>query len=319
MQLSASDHQALEASPLFRGYPLESLGSMLDACRAIEARAGDTLLQPGAENHSIFIVLKGELRVQLAGFNAPPAARLGRGDCAGEISLVDGQGVSAWVVAVTDARLLAMPHELVWALTEQSHAIARNLLSILSGRVRSNNLSLVAAQARSLEFDESASVDALTGLHNRRWLFMTMPRVLQRCERDGQPVVVVFADTDRFMRVAEHLTPLQRDRLLREVAQNLAEVLRAQDLIARDADDRFVIVLTRTEIDAAMVIAERLRERVAFITIEGAPEAQLTLSCGLARHRSGETLEDFLARATQALQRAKDGGRDCIEADSSAP
>lgn len=316
MPLSPTDLDALLGSTLFRSLRQEDIATALPSCSVISIAAGETLLQPGRENSRIYILLDGELRVHVAGFDAPPQAKLGVGDCVGEMSLVDGQPVSAWVVTASDVRLLAIPHDLLWALVERSHAVARNLLGILSGRVRTNNIKLVAAQSDSLEFEDAASVDPLTGLHNRRWLLSSIPRVLQRGEKDGQPVVLVLADLDRFMRFCEHLTALQRDEVLRHVGIRLADTMRAQDLIARYGDDKFIVVLTRTEIDEGMVIAERLREHVARLSFAGTEDMPpLTLSCGLARHHPGESLEELLARADEALHRAKESGRDCVEAD----
>jgi diguanylate cyclase (GGDEF)-like protein len=317
MHLSASDYQALEASALFRSMSLEDLTDQLASCPIKQVQAGDVLLQPGHDNEWIYVLLDGELGVHLHGAKGPAQVRLKLGDCVGEMSLVDGQTVSAWVIAVSAARLLAIPHSLVWSLVDYSHGVARNLLAVLSGRVRHNNLTLVAAQTRSLEFDDAASVDALTGLHNRRWLLNVVPRVLQRCERDGQPLVLLLADIDRFMQFSEKAKPVKSDEGLRKIAAHLADTLRAQDMIARLVDDRFAILLTRTEVDESLFIAERLRETVASLKIGPEFGAQpLTLSCGLALHRSGHSFEALMERAESALLSAKQNGRDCVEAAS---
>ena len=317
MHLTASDYQALEASALFRGMSIESLGVRLASCAIRQAGVGDVLLQPGRTNDVIYIVLNGELDVHLHSIDGEPQARLGTGDCVGEMSLVDGQPVSAWVIATGDARLLTVPHEMVWSLVESSEVVARNLLGVLSGRVRRNNLTLIAAESRSLAFEETASVDLLTGLHNRRWLTQIMPRVLQRCERDGQPVVLVLADADHFVQFCGAVTPLVRDDALRRIATALADAMRAQDMIARLQNDIFAIVLTRTEIDESMIIAERLREKVAALGIGPDHDSPLmTLSCGLTVSHVSDTLDSLLARAGDALAQAKQNGRDCVEAVS---
>lgn len=317
MHLSASDYQALETSALFRSMSLEDLADQLANCPIKHVQPGDVLLQPEQENEWIYVLLDGELGVHLHDAKAPAQVRLKVGDCVGEMSLVDGQTVSAWVIAAGMSRLLAIPHSMVWSLVESSHGVARNLLAVLSGRVRHNNLTLVAAQTRSLEFDDEASVDGLTGLHNRRWLLNVVPRVLQRCERDGQPLVLLLADIDRFMQFSEKAKPVKSDEGLRKIATHLADTLRAQDMIARLVDDRFAILLTRTEVDESLFIAERLRETVATLRIGPEFGAQpLTLSCGLALHRSSESFDTLMVRAEGALLQAKQNGRDCVEAAS---
>ncbi len=314
MDLSASDYHALEAAPLLRGMPLGSLTPHLPACEMVQVPAGTTLLQPGLANQRIFILLDGVLSVHLDAVHLPAQTELGVGDCAGEMSLVDGQPVSAWVVSRVHSRLLVMPHAVLWALVERSHAVARNLLVILSGRVRASNLTLVETQAKSLQFEEVSSIDSVTGLHNRRWFMNTIPRVLQRSERDGKTAVLLLADVDRFMQFASLVTTNERDNALRTIGQQLADVLRAQDMLARLENDCFAIILTRTELDECLFIAERLRERVAACQIGPAEGAQLlTLSCGLARYRAGTTLDQLLARADAALTSAKQNGRDGVE------
>ena len=272
------------------------------------------------ENHTLYLILEGELRVYLSGHDMPAHAVLGPGECVGEMSLVDGQGASALVIAATDTRVLAVPHETLWALVDSSHAVARNLLAILSGRMRSNNLTLVAAQTRSLEFEQAASVDAMTGLHNRAWLKETFPRALQRCDRDGISASILFADVDYLSRFNERFGHLAGDAALRRVVSQLADGLRSQDLIARYGGEEFLILLPRTDLDEAMLIAERLRELVAngeaggtelTESVDGIPS--LTVSCGVAVHKRGEALDVTILRAERALLSAKANGRDRIE------
>lgn len=314
LPLNFTDYQHLENSSLFRSIRIENLAEQLRLCDVREVAADIRLLEPGTENNSIYILLGGELRVYLDGPDMPVHAVLGPGDCVGEMSLIDGRPVSALVVTDSACRLLVIPHEVVWAMVDSSHGIARNLLGILSGRVRSNNLTLVAAQTRSLEFEQSSSVDVLTGLHNRRWLEATVPRVLNRCDRDGYAVCLLLMDIDYFGALIERCGYAGTDSALRQTALSLADGLRAQDMIARYGGKEFVILLPRTEVDEAILIAERLRELVAgggLNTAQG--EQALTVSCGVVAHVRDESLQELIARAERALAQAKENGRDRVE------
>lgn len=314
LPLNFTDYQHLENSSLFRSIRIENLAEQLRLCDVREVAADIRLLEPGTENNSIYILLGGELRVYLDGPDMPVHAVLGPGDCVGEMSLIDGRPVSALVVTDSACRLLVIPHEVVWAMVDSSHGIARNLLGILSGRVRSNNLTLVAAQTRSLEFEQSSSVDVLTGLHNRRWLEATVPRVLNRCDRDGYAVCLLLMDIDYFGALIERCGHAGTDSALRQTALSLADGLRAQDMIARYGGKEFVILLPRTEVDEAILIAERLRELVAgggLNTAQG--EQALTVSCGVVAHVRDESLQELIARAERALAQAKENGRDRVE------
>jgi diguanylate cyclase (GGDEF)-like protein len=303
----------LQNSRLFANVSLESVEHLFERCERRKLERGDHLLEADSANSHLYLILGGELRVYLQGRDMPAQAVLGGGDCVGEMSLLDGQPASALVLAAQDSEVLAIPHEVVWSLVDCSHGVARNLLAIISGRVRGSNQALVAMQARSLEFEEAGSVDALTGIHNRRWLLEAFPRAMARCERDEKPLCLVIADIDLFRNFNDRFGYLTGDAVLRRMASRLADGLRAQDLIARYGGEAFVILLPQASLDDALPIAGRLRELVAIGSGLHTGEG-VTLSCGVAQMTPGETLDALISRADGALRRAKEGGRDRVEA-----
>lgn len=305
--------QQLRLTQLFANVGLESVEYLFERCEEKALERGEHLLEPGVANSHLYILLEGELRVYLSDRNLPPQAVLGPGECVGEMSLFDGQVASALVLAARDSKLLAIPHEVLWSLVDCSHDVARNLLAIISGRMRDSNRALVALQARSLEFEDTASVDALTGLHNRHWLLGAFPRAMARCAQDGDPVCLVVADIDNFRHFNERFGYLSGDAVLKRMARRLADGLRAQDLIGRYGGEAFLILLPYSALDEAVPIAERLRELVAIGSGLKTGEG-VTLSCGVGQMQPGETLEALLARTEAALRRAKENGRDRVEA-----
>ena len=307
--------QRLERAKLFANISLESVEHLFESCHRLDLQRGEHLLEAGAANSHLYLILDGELRVYLADRSMPEHAVFGPGDCVGEMSLLDGQNASALVLAAMDTRLLAMPHEVLWSLVDCSHGVARNLLAILAGRMRNDNLALVTSQSRSLEFEQAASVDALTGIHNRRWLLEAYPRAITRCEHDGKPLCLLMADIDLFKHFNDRFGHLAGDAVLRRVARQLADGLRAQDLIARYGGEEFLILLPHSGIDEALLIAERLRGLVATgCGLETGKGVQgVTISCGVAQMRRGELLDGLISRADAALRRAKENGRDRVE------
>jgi diguanylate cyclase (GGDEF)-like protein len=309
------DRQNLEQANLFASVSLESVSHLLDSCHPLNLERGEHLLEPGAANRHLYVILEGELRVYLADSSLPEHAVFGAGDCVGEMSLLDGQAASALVLAAKDTRLVAVPHEILWAMVDSSHGVARNLLALMAGRMRNDNLALITSQNRSLEFEQAASVDALTGIHNRRWLMEAYPRAIARCDQDGQPVCLLIADIDHFKRFNDRFGHLTGDVVLRRVSRQLADGLRAQDLIARYGGEEFLILLPQASGAQALPIAERLRELVAAncaLVTEAGVEA-VAVSCGVAEMQPGESLEQLIARADAALLRAKENGRDRVE------
>jgi diguanylate cyclase (GGDEF)-like protein len=305
----------LRHTQLFANVGFESIEFLFEGCEERALERGDHLLEPGAANKHLYVILEGELRVYLSDRNLPPQAVLAPGDCVGEMSLFDGQSASALVLAARDSRILAIPHDVVWSLVDSSHGVARNLLAIISGRMRESNRALVALQARSLEFEDGSSVDALTGIHTRNWLLESFPRAIARCERDVAPVCLLIADIDHFRHFNERFGFLSGDAVLKRMARRLADGLRAQDLIARYGGEEFMILLPNTGLDEAVPIAQRLRELVAIGSGLKTGEG-VTLSCGVGQRLPGESLEVLIKRTEAALQRAKENGRDCVETAS---
>ena len=181
--------------------------------------------------------------------------------------------------------------------------------------MRNNNLALVASQSRSLEFELATSVDALTGLHNRRWMQDAFTRAMQRCEQDEAPLCLVLADIDHFRAFNKCHGHRAGDNALRLVARQLVEGLRSQDLLARYGGEEFALLLPNTRIDQGFQIADRLRASVAEEAIVGTAVADvpLTISCGITFMGLANTLDDLLMVADEALNRAKQNGRNRVE------
>jgi len=325
--MTIPDSTLLERNKLFRDIGLESVEHILKDCQAITLKSGATLLEAGQENTSLYLVLDGELRVYLNGRGLPVHAVLGPGECVGELSLVDGGNSAALVIAARDTRMLVVPHELVWAMVDSSNGIARNLLAILAGRIRNDNLLQVTTSEPSLEFDVAAHIDTLTGLHNKNWMGEAFYRMAQRCERSGMPLFLLMADIDRFKDFNDNNGHLAGDSVLKEVARIMAANLRPHDLLGHLGGDRFAVLLPEKSSDGAMKMAERLREAVAVTVLRtgkssappaaNAPRAiqeeHVTLSLGVVAVRPGDTLDSVLAAADGALQQAKTDGRNRVK------
>lgn len=300
----------LSASRLFHHVDLDPLASLLGACVRCQLMPGDTLIEADAYNNTLYVVLSGQLRVYAGGRELPANAVLEAGDCAGEMSLIDGERSSALVLAAAPSELLAIPHERMWEMIDLDPLIARNLLAILSGRVRDNNITLVTTQSRSLEFEQASSVDPLTGLHNRRWIDGAFMRQIRRCRQDQAPLCLLLADIDNLSRINDSNGFLTGDNALKRLARCLAESLRPQDLIGRYGGDEFAILLPRTPLAEAETIAARLCAAVtdAAITAPGHQGEPLTLSCGVVPIKAEDSLESAWERAESALQRALAAG-----------
>lgn len=316
--MNAQDRALTEQNSLFDGMDFSSVEYMLERCLLRDLAVGEKLLQPDAANHYLYLILEGELNVHLLGKDALPHASLAAGECTGEISMVDGQNPSAFVVAAKPTRVLAVPHDTVWSLVDQSHEIARNLLAIIAGRMRKDNSALIKSHNRRAQFEHQATVDALTGVHNRRWMNEAFPRVLQRCAQDKLPSAILVIDIDFFKRVNDTHGHLVGDVALKTMAGIMSAHLRPHDLLVRYGGEEFAILLPGTNTEEACHIAERLRSTVAAHEIRsGELTFKITISVGIATIRQEGKLDDFFSEADRALYRAKQSGRNRVEvADS---
>ena len=230
-KMTESDFRALAESRLFRAVDIEQVHHLLEDCVVRDLRNGEVLLTRGdAPSQDVFVVLYGRVSVFLSGTASPSHTIIRAGECVGEMSAIDREPISATVVAQEDTRLLAIPEPVVWSLVNYSHAVARNLLYLLSRRMRHDNEVIVNGLDRQRELEDAASTDGLTGLHNRRWMNEAFRRQLDRCDRDDVPASLVLIDLDGLKAFNDRAGHLAGDMLICMVADVLARHLRPGDL-----------------------------------------------------------------------------------------
>lgn len=314
--MTPEDRRVLANSKLFHQVSIDSVEWLIETCPVSRLASGETLLDPVTENRAIYVILDGSLSVQPVGKETIEDTRLRPGDCVGEESMVDGLRPSARIYANADTRVLVLRRAAMWSLINSSHGFAFNLLYILAGRMRDDNKALESSHTRSLEFEHAASVDALTGLHNRRWLDDAFGRLLRRSQRDARPVCLLMTDIDRFKIFNDTWGHLAGDAVLRHVSHVLTGKMRPTDLIARYGGEEFSAMLPETTLESAALVAERLRAGIAEAPLalaKGGQSVSVTLSVGVALARPDEPVEEMIRRADEALYRAKENGRNRVE------
>jgi diguanylate cyclase (GGDEF)-like protein len=174
----------------------------------------------------------------------------------------------------------------------------------------------VTEQKRAQErLRELATVDALTGVYNRRYLEEIVGRELERAHRYRRPLTIAMLDADHFKRINDTRGHVVGDSVLRVMAERCGDGLRANDVIGRYGGEEFLVVFPETGLDEARAVAERLRVAIAKDPIgTGADALRLTVSIGLATLGPGEDARGLLARADSALYAAKQGGRNRVTA-----
>lgn len=170
-----------------------------------------------------------------------------------------------------------------------------------------------------------AITDGLTRLVNRRHFIERLQAEFARARRFNGKIGVVISDIDHFKRVNDTYGHLVGDRILREVSAILNSQIRSIDMAARYGGEEFVLLLPETELQGVMIVAEKVRSAVeAFDFTPSDPDempgpAHITISLGAAAYPETEaaTHEELLEKADHALYRAKEGGRNRVEATGS--
>jgi diguanylate cyclase (GGDEF)-like protein/PAS domain S-box-containing protein len=158
--------------------------------------------------------------------------------------------------------------------------------------------------------------DPLTGLHNRRYLDETLPRELQRAERQGQPVGCIMLDIDYFKPFNDTYGHDAGDTVLRAVSTFLQQHTRGEDIACRYGGEEFTLVLPGASLADTQQRARELRTGIQALVVKhgGQALAQVTISLGVAVFPEHGTTADSLIRAAdQALYQAKRNGRNRVE------
>ncbi len=190
---------------------------------------------------------------------------------------------------------------------------------------RMRQLELVALQAgesvlRARLFDATerlATTDGLTGLTNHRTFQVRLDEHLQSAQRYGRKVSVILCDIDHFKSVNDTYGHPVGDQVLKGVARVLAKEARTTDVVARYGGEEFAVVMPETDTAGAMVIAERIRERIGkMVTETEQGPLKVTMSLGVATYPQDAELKAALVeRADGCLYHAKRHGRDqCVSA-----
>ncbi len=309
------DRSFLSRLNLFRNVALESIEVYLERFKIIELKADEILIGPTKENRHIYSLLSGRLQVHLDSVAKPPYMSLEPGDCVGEMSIIEHKRPSAYVIASEDSRLLMIDQDTLWAMVNVSNCIARNLLYILSGRVRHDNFVIADSLETQKRYEHYAMVDTLTGLHNRRWMDDMFDREMRRCVMDNEPLCMVMVDIDHFKHFNDQYGHPVGDEVLFIIATTLRKKLRPSDMLVRYGGEEFALLFSNTTVSETLTISERLRKAIAELSI-GKFKSQtlpgVTISIGIAQFQSGDTLETLLENADVALYRAKNSGRNCV-------
>ena len=158
-----------------------------------------------------------------------------------------------------------------------------------------------------------AYTDPLTKTNNRTAFNDQVMREIKRAERSEQHLSLIFVDIDHFKAINDDYGHTCGDMALASTAAWIKDSVRGSDVVFRYGGEEFVILLTDTHLDAAALIAERIRADIESHTLAyGMDILNITASLGVSSLRGNDSLEGFIKRADQAMYRAKSNGRNQV-------
>ena len=167
---------------------------------------------------------------------------------------------------------------------------------------------------RFREARQLADLDALTGLHNRRYFHETLAREVARAHRYDRNLALILFDLDDFKAINDRIGHLAGDGVLADAAARIRDVVRSADIACRVGGDEFAVILPESTAGDADQLYRRIQHSVAARPI--GPSGRIFFSAGVAELRSEDDAVGFFQRADDALYRAKEAGKGQIVAST---
>eukprot|EP01030_Chromulinospumella_sphaerica_P013593 gene13593-13376_t len=255
------------------------MARLLAPCPIMRLAADESI----AESHiaHLYIVLRGALAVATdtrTGMADGTISKILPGESVGEQAVLDEEANLNAITALEETDVLMINAALVWQLIDESHVLARNLLRLLSFRIRAANAQLRRRQKLGEFYRQLSMIDGLTDLYNRSWLNDLLPTMIATAHGSHAPA------------------------------------LRPTDFAVRYGGEEMMVLLPDTSEKVAVAVAERLCERMRQAQVFSdmrLPLPHITASFGVASLQPGQDEQALIANADAALYRAKALGRNC--------
>ena len=158
--------------------------------------------------------------------------------------------------------------------------------------------------------DLASRVDGMTGLANRRDIIEKIDREATRSHRHQHPFTVLLINVDNFKQVNASYGYNTGDDVLVEISRVLGGCVRNEDICARWGGEEFLLLLPETSAEASLSVADKVLESISMTEFKAnKPGIRVTVSIGICEHDPAQTVQECISRTTQALNLAKQGGR----------
>ena len=180
-------------------------------------------------------------------------------------------------------------------------------------KVQTLEKALNSLERLEADLRHKVATDALTGVASHGQCLSALARAINIAHRNGSPLCVCMADLDKFKRVNDAYGHQVGDDVLCDVAGRMQGAVRNFDTVGRYGGEEFLIIMDNANMDTALEIAERVRNRVAVSPVRTrSTEVPMTVSLGISELRDKDTVDSLVKRADEALYKAKHRGRNQV-------
>lgn len=293
---------------LLAGANIAAAAYLLRECPVLTLSKDEVLLRPDTPNHTLYVLLRGRMRVHLGSLRSEPIYIIEPGETVGEMSIVGEEPSPAYVIADEFARVLCIEQEVFWSLVYTEHAIARNVLWMVVERMRASRALMHDGLLLRQHPRSPSKLDDLTGVHNREVFENMLHRQMMRCVMGDKSLTLMIVGIDGILRFVREFGVEAGNQAVSVVAKVLHENLRPTDLIGRMSESQFGVVLSECNAEAAAMVAKRICGEIAESVIEMADASILppiTVSVGIAEASDSETGDSLIVSALESLTLAR--------------
>ena len=154
--------------------------------------------------------------------------------------------------------------------------------------------------------------DDLTQLFNSRYFYAKLQEEIDRANRYNRPVSLLLIDIDDFKLYNDNYGHLKGDNVLAAAGDVIRKCLRKIDTAFRYGGEEFMVILPETPVEAARIVAERIRKAFEAETFRPEPTKEVTVTVSIGASQFEEGRKQFIQRADQAMYKAKAGGKNRV-------
>lgn len=189
-------------------------------------------------------------------------------------------------------------------------------IKVLKQRIHLMEQESIELRQSAMRSRDQALKDPLTGIWNRQALNEMLEKEFTRWQRYHKPLTLILWDIDFFKKVNDQYGHAAGDKVLKTIAQIFTSQTRDTDFVARYGGEEFMGIFPETQLDNALELANKIREKITKSEFHYEGEAvAITASAGLATFKENDTIQEVFKRADKALYKAKEAGRNRCLAD----